>query len=269
MKMKLLMFFLILVVACIVWGIIETKYIRVRTYEYQEPRLEGMKVAFISDFHYKNRWDDGKIKRAVRKINRESPDLIILGGDYTEDRADKLETVFHFLKDLEAPLGVYLVTGNHDYSPGMSMKLSTLMRKYGIQSLNNTSYWIDYQGERFKLGGIPDMRHEQVDLSATTNDVSEDDFVIFVSHQPDVVKELTDEERALIDLMISGHTHGGQMTIFGYAHYIPSKYGQQFRSGRIEMEPTTLIVSNGVGETRIPLRYFAPAEVVLIQFVGN
>lgn len=266
MKLKIVFVVLVIVLLGLLWGVVETKFIRVKRYAIESPKLSGLKIAFLSDFHYKSRWDDGKIKRAIRKVNREKPDIIILGGDYTEDVVDHLDTVFRFFSELKAPLGIYLVTGNHDYMPGMSMRINRLMTKYQIQSLNNRSFWLDYQGSRFKLGGIPDISHEEPELAATISDVTEEDLVLLISHQPDFIMELTDEERSLIDVLVSGHTHGGQMTIFGYAHYIPSKYGQRFRSGLVDMEPTKLIVSNGVGETRLPLRFFAPAEVVIIQF---
>lgn len=266
MRMKPYLMLLVLIVLGLIWGIAETNWIRVRRYNYQHSAFSGLKIAFLSDFHYKNRYDGQKIRRAIKKVSREKPDLIILGGDYTEDDGTKLEAVFELLKDLKAPLGVYYITGNHDYLPGMKETLEVWAQRYGIQSLNNRSYWIPYNGVRLKLGGIPDMDHEHPVLATTLSDVTEDDFVILASHQPDFVMELKPEDRARIDLMLCGHTHGGQMTLFSYAPYIPSRYGQRFRSGRIDVEGVTVIVSNGVGETQIPLRYFAPAEVVLITF---
>ncbi len=93
--------------------------------------------------------------------------------------------------------------------------------------------------------------------------------MIFISHEPDYIMKMKDEERKKIDLMVSGHTHGGQITFFGYAPYLPSDYGQQFRSGKMTVDQTDLIISNGVGVSSIPLRFFAPAEVVVIEFTGN
>lgn len=268
MKMKLLIALMLFVVVGFVWGLIESNVIRVQKYQLEQPDLKGLKIAFLSDFHYKNKYDSQKIKRAIRKVNKEKPDLIVLGGDYTEDQTSQLETVFGLIKELQAPLGVYYVTGNHDYLPGMVLHINELTTQYGIHSLNNMSYWITYNETRFKLGGIPDISHDHPKLDQTLDGVTKDDYVILILHQPDYVMELSTSERERIDLVISGHTHGGQITFFGYAPYIPSKYGQRFRTGLVQFEEgLRLIVSNGVGETQIPLRYFAPAEVVIVEYI--
>jgi uncharacterized protein len=89
-----------------------------------------------------------------------------------------------------------------------------------------------------------------------------DDFVILVSHNPDYAEELPP---GAVDLTLSGHTHGGQITFFGlWAPYLPSDYGQRYRTGLVETENTTVIVSNGIGTIFPPIRFFAPPQIVEI-----
>jgi hypothetical protein len=89
------------------------------------------------------------------------------------------------------------------------------------------------------------------------------DFVILVSHTPDFAENLKTDK---IDLMLSGHTHGGEVTFFGlWAPYIPSDYGQKYRTGIIKTDKTTVLVSNGIGNTFLPIRFFARPQINIID----
>jgi predicted MPP superfamily phosphohydrolase len=241
--------------------------VTVKRYEITQPGLSGLKIVYLSDFHYSKATNKHKIKKIVDKTNALSPDVVILGGDFTNDNVNYVETIFEELSKIKAKLGVYVVTGNHDYSPGNHKEIDKMLRKYDMIDLNNTSYWINYQQHRFKLGGIADFTFEKPKPELTVNDTTPLDYVIFVSHQPDYIMELDDTMSQSIDLMLSGHTHGGQITFWGlYAPYIPSKYGQNFRTGKTKVKSTDLIVSSGLGETNIPLRFFSPSQIVVIAY---
>ena len=101
------------------------------------------------------------------------------------------------------------------------------------------------------------------DVEPTLEETSSDDFVILLSHNPDYAEELPAEA---VDLMLSGHTHGGQISFFGlYAFYLPSDYGQKYRTGVVENGSTTVIVSNGIGTASVPpVRFFARPQIVEI-----
>jgi predicted MPP superfamily phosphohydrolase len=95
------------------------------------------------------------------------------------------------------------------------------------------------------------------------NGTQKDDFVLLMSHNPDFSENLPEGQ---VDLVLSGHTHGGQVTLFGtWALYVPSQYGQKYRTGIVENEAATVIVSNGVGvSTPLPIRLYAPAQIVIV-----
>ncbi|HEX2953396.1 MAG TPA: metallophosphoesterase, partial [Bacillota bacterium] len=115
---------------------------------------------------------------------------------------------------------------------------------------------------RIKIGGVGDYFTDFQYIEPTVGDVTAHDFVILVSHNPDYIETLHTRK---IDLMLSGHTHGGQVTVFGlWAPRIPSRYGQKFRTGVIRMNHIELLVSNGVGTEGLPIRFFARPQIVTV-----
>jgi predicted MPP superfamily phosphohydrolase len=137
------------------------------------------------------------------------------------------------------------------------------MQAAGIVVLDNHAEWIVLGEERIRIGGVGDLWEDSQDLSATTDGVQDDDFVILLSHNPDYVEDI---RTGAIDLVLSGHTHGGQLTLFGlWAPIVPSRFGQKYRSGIVRTPFTTAIISNGIGTITPPLRLFARPEIILIR----
>lgn len=229
--------------------------------------FDGTKVVFISDVHL-GPWRSAEwLSDIVAKINDLQPDVVLLGGDYVEQGTKYMEGAFNELGKLRAPLGLYGVMGNHDYLRGSQMA-PVLMQKNGIKYLDNTGFWINQDNSKIRICGIGDLYFgEQLYAEALGEAVSED-AVIMVSHQPDYVEMLPDDR---VDLMLSGHTHGGQITLFGlWAPIIPSKYGHKYLTGYFETAKTKLLVSNGLGTFKYPLRYFARPQVnVVVLRIGG
>jgi uncharacterized protein len=257
--------FLLVVLMCTLWALFEATQIQVKHYKLDHPGLTGLKIVFLSDFHYSKQANGYKLKQVIEKSNHLEPDLVILGGDYSNGTLNDLDQLFESLGQLEAKLGIYVVSGNHDYEPGYQMKLQKLIQFYGFKNLNQRGYWLNYKNERFKLIGVGDRTHELVNLSKDLSDTGETDYVMLISHQPDLILDLTDEELKRIDLMLSGHTHGGQVTFFGvYAPYLPAS--DSLRTGMKKKGDTRLIISNGIGEQLLPMRFFAPPQIVYLKY---
>ena len=109
---------------------------------------------------------------------------------------------------------------------------------------------------------MDDLWEGTQDLEATTQDALADDFVILVSHNPDYAEHM-DTDR--VDLVLNGHTHGGQVTFFGlWAPFVPSEFGQKYRSGVVQTGSTIVVISNGIGTITPPVRFFARPEIVLV-----
>ncbi len=223
--------------------------------------FDGTKVVFISDVHL-GPWRSGKwLSKIVSKINGLEPDLVLLGGDYVEQGTKYMDSVFDELSKLKSPLGIYGVMGNHDYLRGPQLA-PIFMKQAGIEFLDNAGYWIYKHDARIRICGIGDLYFgEQLHEEALGEAVSEE-AVIMVSHQPDYVEMLPDDR---VDLMLSGHTHGGQITLFGlWAPIVPSKFGDKYISGFYETPMAKLLVSNGLGTFKFPLRYFARPQVNVV-----
>lgn len=228
--------------------------------------FDGVTIVFISDIHHGPYMSKRRIGKVVERINKIEPDIILLGGDYVHRDMKYIEPCFNELSKLKAILGVYGVLGNHDHWESVERTIEN-MNKSDIGILDNSSVWIYKENSRIKIGGVGDFLEDNTDINPTINDVSENDFVILLSHNPDYVEEIETEK---IDLMLSGHTHGGQCTLFGlWAPLVPSTYGNKYRTGVIKTDETTLIVTNGIGTITPPVRFFAPPQINVITLKKN
>ncbi|MGQ9779848.1 MAG: metallophosphoesterase [Bacillota bacterium] len=225
--------------------------------------FDGTRIVFISDIHHGPYFSRQRLKRLVQRINALKPDLILLGGDYIHRSPRFIRPCFAELAHLEAPLGVYGVLGNHDHWAGAAASREAMVNA-GIRLLDNRGYWIFRGDQRIRIGGVGDFRTDTQDLRPVLSGVRADDFTILVSHNPDFVEEIGPFADR-IDLVLSGHTHGGQVTFFGlWAPLVPSKYGQKYRTGIIDVAGMKVIVSNGIGTITPPVRFFARPQIVVV-----
>lgn len=242
---------------------VEPKELQVKDYTISSKDIpanfSGKKIIFFSDIHYNFGLTD--LDAIVAKINSENPDIVIIGGDMINRNPKQIEGCVDKLIKLNAKLGVYAVLGNHDNKHGIANSLIKELRKTEIKLIENSSFWVSEGNQRIKIGGVGDYKTGVQRLKNTTNDVSTDDFVVLASHSPDYFPEIDSDK---IDLVLSGHLHGGQVGFFGWYPAIPSKYGNRYRTGEISDGSKTLIVSNGVGETFLPLRFMAKPDIVSV-----
>lgn len=227
----------------------------------------GLKIALITDVHRSFYFGQARVEELVTKVNALAPDLVVLGGDYIYADLDLESQCFQALGRLQAPLGVYAAPGNHDYDPEDSgtrslESLRAAIARTPVVLLRNQGVWLKRGGARLRLGAVADLREDTPDCTPIVQGTRREDLVILVSHNPDYAEQLPP---GAVDLVLAGHTHGGQLTFFGlWAPRVPSDYGQKYRTGKVEAPGTTVIVSHGVGTIFPPLRFFARPQVVLI-----
>lgn len=219
------------------------------------------RIAFVSDVHLGNNFSNERFRRLIDSINAEKPDCILIGGDNTLGRAN-IEDFALEASRLSAPDGVYATLGNHDFYNGRSETIKTL-RAAGIVVLQDTL--VRLPGE-IDIAGIGDLRDTFPDMAHFRDILETAPFTVLISHNPDFAEKLIPEDHRYFDLIVSGHTHGGQITLFGYAPVIPSEYGQKYRSGLVMKDDIPVIVSNGAGFGGRLLRFrlFAPSDFLLI-----
>ncbi|MDG5816383.1 metallophosphoesterase [Chitinispirillales bacterium ANBcel5] len=245
-----------------IYSLIEPYWYQEKTVVVQNQSIpqafDGFRIVFLADIHFNRFFTQERLQGIVNRVNALDPDLILLGGDYAEGDPKYIDLCFEVLADLEAPYGVYGVLGNHEHWLGAEKSIQA-MDEAGILSIDNNSFWIEKDGERIKVGGVGDLCEDVQKLEKTTGDVTEEDFVILVSHSPDYAEIM---DRSKVDLMFAGHTHGGQITLFGlYAPKIPSDYGQKYRTGVVTHDDLKVIVSNGIGTNTLPVRFFARPQI--------
>lgn len=242
---------------------------RIRNYEISSPDLpsafEGYRIAFASDFHLKSKFKERQLRGTVKALQMLAPDILLLGGDYQEG-CEYVEPLFEELARVAPHDGTYAVLGNNDYERCTELIRDVIQRK-GMHLLEHESDTI-YRGNEYIVlwGANPYAGKYSTSRSLGVADsmhITSQDFTILLTHTPDYVE---DADVSGVDLALAGHTHGGQVTIFGlYAPFTASRYGMRFRSGlKYNSNGLPIIISNGLGTSRYPVRMFAPTDVVVV-----
>ncbi|HEY2420610.1 MAG TPA: metallophosphoesterase [Neobacillus sp.] len=209
--------------------------------------LGKVSLFFISDIHRRN------ISEAIINSVKGKAEIVIIGGDLTEKGVPS-KRVKDNLAKLKQIGQVYFVWGNNDYEVDYH-ELDAIFLDLGIKVLANTAVTFESEtGEKLSLLGVDDLNQQRDRLDLALLDAEEKSFKILASHYPSITKKILPEHE--IRLVLSGHTHGGQIHILGYSPYERGKV--------TELTNTTLLISNGYGTTGVPFRLGAPAESHLI-----
>ena len=272
-----------LIVPLLIWMYVESRVVRLMISDVPlhdlPPEFDGVTVLFVSDLHMAAYASPEATMDLMRALQEAKPDLLLLGGDYTHtaliggDAAElrRRERFFELMAEFEAPLGKYAVAGNHDVSldKDAGSSLAEAMEKGGVTLLRNEVVRIEKDGAHLTLAGLDDWSRGVRDPAVLAGQIRSEECAIVLSHNPDALPRLNTHQASnggqWIDLMLSGHTHGGQMTMFGlYNIYNPSIYGDRFLSGWKMEDGVKLLVSNGVGSVVVPFRLLAPAQAHLL-----
>jgi len=276
------------------YALAESWRLHVTRYAMLPPRWPaglGLKVAVIADIHACEPWMSApRVRQIVARTNALEPDLVLLLGDYVAgQRMTMLSKKVpdaewaEALAALKAPLGVHAVLGNHDWWEDREVQARrtrtigarVALENVGIRVYENDVLRLEKDGRPFWLAGLGDQwayilprltvdhrAFEGVDdLPGTLAKVTDDAPVLMMAHEPDIFPEVPDR----VALTISGHTHGGQVQLFGFAPLVPSRYGRRYVYGHIEEGGRNLIVSGGLGCSGLPIRFGRPPEIVLID----
>ncbi len=246
-----------------------TKWPVVERMEITLPRLpaeaDGLKIAALSDTHVGWYRDGESVRRAVRLANAEKPDIACFLGDYCHHLDGEPQRVFDDailpFAELDAPLGSFAVPGNHDYWDGLE-QVKRSFETAGIPLLFDENRTIDIPGGRLAIIGLDDLWDGDPVLADAFEGVPESLPRITLSHNPDV---FVLERGWDFSLMLSGHTHGGQIVIPFYgALRLPIRSGRRYASGHIAEGDQQLYVTRGVGTVTPPVRLFCRPEVTLL-----
>lgn len=215
-----------------------------------DPRHDGVRIAQLSDIHVGRMTPRAHVRAAVATANATKPDLIVLTGDYVGWRRDEAELAGHQLDGLDAPR-VLAVLGNHDYFTWGAGVTSALERN-GYEVLRNQTTVADVRGAPLAMVGVDDPITRHDDLDAAFKGVPENVTRVVLCHAPDRAPAIA---RRGADLVLSGHTHGGQIYIKGITDRMMKRLGMHFRRGMFSFgDRTKLYVTPGVGFSAVPRR---------------
>lgn len=252
------------------------------------PRDLKLKLAVIADVHAcEPIMSVKRIEEIVAVTNELGADAILLLGDYESAPRRMFRPLMPdewapVLAQCKAPLGVHAVLGNHDYwdDPEVSrLKRGTVrsrvaLEKYGVPVYENDVVRLEKDGQAFWLAGLGDQlaytigyvngrrRFQSLaDLPGMLAKVTDDAPVIMMAHEPDIFAKVPER----VALTLSGHTHGGQVRLFGWSPIVPSEFGNRYAYGHVVEDERHLIVSGGLGCSILPVRFGVPPEIVVVE----
>ncbi len=216
--------------------------------------LDGLRLGLISDLHRSRFVSQEAVVTAVTTLAAERPDLIVLAGDYVSwgDRA-AVKSCADAVRSLSAPHGVFAVTGNHDPAPTVTAAFAAR----GIAVLRDEHAMISIRGEAVALGGVRYWTRKPDEIGRVFRGAR--GFPVLLAHDP---RRLTQAAELGIPLVLSGHTHGGQIVI----PLIGAPAAARFpvAAGPAYEKATTLFVTRGVGTVIVPVRLHCPPEVAVL-----
>lgn len=215
-----------------------------------DPRHDGVRIAQLSDIHVGNMTPASHVRAAVEVANAARPDLVLLTGDYVCWRRHEAAMAEEQLAGLRA-LRVLAVLGNHDYFT-WGRGVASALEKNGYEVLRNQHTVVELNGAPLQLVGVDDPVTRHDDLDAAFKGTHENQPKVVLCHAPDAAPRLAQRGA---DLVLSGHTHGGQIYIKGITDRLMKKIGLHYRRGHFAFGKTNLYVTPGVGFSGVTRRH--------------
>lgn len=220
--------------------------------------LNGLRIIFLSDLHRGPQVDLLHIRRAVQMAREAAPHLVLLGGDFVTRSATYADSCAQELASLQVPLGVYACLGNHDYWTGPDTVAGALSRA-GVRVLRNEGVEVV---DGLWVAGLDDVWEGRPSLDMALKGVPAGATTVLMVHEPDYADEVVADGR--VKLIVSGHTHGGQVRLPLLGPPILPYLGQRYPAGLYTLGDMTLYVSRGVGLISPPVRFNCRPEVTLL-----
>ena len=266
----------VLVILCLgIWTLWGNIALEVNEYEIVSDRIpqgfDGFRIAQVSDLHNKDFGEGyGQLLTLLSQIN---PDIIVVTGDLIDSRQTDLDIALEFAWQAGKIARVYYVSGNHEARVPEYEDLKIGLVKAGVVILENQKVQITREGESITIMGIDDPSFQEDYLFGDSESVARqaiedlknesDGYTILLSHRPELFDLYVDTE---MDLVFSGHAHGGQFRLPFVGGLVAPNQGffPKYDAGQFNEENTTMIVSRGVGNSIIPIRFNNRPEIVLV-----
>lgn len=255
---------LIIALILFVWGFfIEPNIIVLKKYKLRNKDLKGCKFVLFSDIHIAP-WQKKRLQRIVKKINKLNPDMVLSTGDfvsgYLPSKTLPIEEIGQELANIKSKYGFFAVLGNHDWWQN-GAHIREVLTHNNITILENNSKHIEIDNKQISIAGVEDLQTRIPNLQKALKKTAR--TTILLTHNPDLFFEIKDN----VFLTLAGHNHGGQVQIpFFGALIVPAKSGCKYANGRFTHNNNTLIVTKGLGNSILNVRFCCPPEIVLLEF---
>jgi predicted MPP superfamily phosphohydrolase len=249
---------------------IERNTVRINRYKIPIADLpnsfHGFTLAHLTDLHFGFLVSKAFVEGIVQKINRLRTDVIVCTGDYVQARStiEKIDEVWPILSKLKAKHGVYSVLGNHDHFADVANRSLYWLERTG-QDIRHKCKPLCKGKDRIIIGGTGDYLKDKLEIDKTFSCSEEKDCRLLLSHNPD---SLDTQFSTPLSLMISGHTHGGQVVIPFYGPPVLPVKNKNFKSGLIATPKTQLFISKGIGWSIFPVRFNCYPEIAILELVN-
>ncbi len=258
--LKIIICLLIFVTILILYArFIGTKGLFVKEYTIEDnipSNFDGLKIVHISDIHYGRTTKENELKKLVEKVNILNPDIIVITGDILDKNLeieDSKEILTKYLKEMNAKIGKYAISGNHDLKYDYWKDIIT---DSDFKNLNNTFETIYYDGyDSIVLAGLSsyfDKQNTEEKLKDYHNFISQNEvkYKILLLHEPDTIDEINED----FDLILAGHSHNGQVRFPLIGAIILPKGSKRYYDEYYELKNAKLYISSGVGTSGLPIR---------------
>jgi predicted MPP superfamily phosphohydrolase len=243
------------------------------------PELQGLRLVQLTDIHHGPNLSLDYVRQVIAAANALHPDITLLTGDYVYRSPRYIAPVVRELSELRAKIGIIGVLGNHDWWEDAELTRREFAR-IGIPLIDNDRMILtpDRRLERggraqegLCIAGIGDYLEDTVNFDAALRDVPETMPRLLLSHNPDAAEDADlIARRYRIDLMMCGHTHGGQAWIPGLGRpVVPSRYGQKYAYGSVRGPTCDVYVCSGIGTSILPMRFCVPPEINVIELTPS
>lgn len=279
-KRKIIIFVSILFVFLLmVYFYYENTFLKVTHYNIVNDKIPNefndYKIIQLSDYH--NEASKKLNKDLINMIRKEKPNLIVITGDFIDSKKTNIDVAIDLIKNIRGTASIYYVVGNHEARITDYFKLKKRLEEEGVMILENETDVIERGGSKINIIGIDDPRMAVenmgddafiIDKELEISNYDDRLFSILLSHRPEVFKIYVENK---IDLVLSGHAHGGQVRIPFIGGIVAPNQGlfPEYTSGLFNEGNTSMIVSRGIGNSIVPVRVNNRPELVVINLKSN
>ena len=260
-----MVFFIIICLILLFWGFfIEPNIIVIKKYKLNNSEIKNLRIVFASDFHIAKK-QKNRFKKIVKKINKLKPDIMLSAGDFVNGYSEKqtlpIKDIADGLSKIQTNYGFYTVLGNHDWWQNGAY-IKSILEQNNINVLENESIKLNINKSQITIAGLEDLQTRLPNPNKALKHSTK--TTILLTHNPDPFFSIEKE----VYLTLAGHNHGGQVQIPFYgALIVPAKSGTKYANGFFKHNNNTLIVTKGLGDSIMNVRFCCVPEIIVIDFV--